>query len=95
MKTIQKLLPALALAFGATLAMAMNFADNPTERYAYGYDEELEMNVWFDLTGETPGPTTYQCNSDPQACSRDAASPSANVVETGIFVKNGDLPIAD
>jgi hypothetical protein len=95
MKSLKNLLPSLGLVLGATMAMAMNFADNPTERYAFGYDEDLEMNVWFDLTGETPGSLTYQCNSDPSACSRSEPNPSASIIETGIFVKNGDLEVVD
>ena len=95
MKSIKTLLPALGLVLGATMAMAMNFADNPTERYAFGYDEDLEMNVWFDLTGETPGSSTYQCNSDPSVCSRTEPNSSATIVEPGIFVKNGYLTVVD
>ncbi|OYX16151.1 MAG: hypothetical protein B7Z16_12040 [Algoriphagus sp. 32-45-6] len=93
MKTLAKLLPALAMVLAATLAMAMNFAPNPTERYAEDPDPDVE--IWYDLTGISPGPSTYLCNSGPTVtCSRDMPDDSGDQIEAGIFVKNGNLPVA-
>lgn len=43
------------------MAMAMNFADNPTIRFA----EDPDTHVWYDLTGITPGASTYECDYAP------------------------------
>lgn len=93
MNKLSKLLPALALVLGATLAMAMNFADNPTERYAE--DPAPGTEVWYDLTDITPGPSTYQCDEEvDETCSHMDANFSSNEVEAGEFIKNGSLPLA-
>lgn len=91
MKRLKNLLPAIALLVGATMAMAMNFADNPTIRFA----EDPDTHVWYDLTGITPGASTYECDYAPtETCSREEASNSSPQVEVGEFVKNGSLPLA-
>lgn len=93
MKLFKNLLPALGLVLGATLAMAMNFADNPTERYAE--DPSSGPEIWYDLTGISPGASTYHCNVSANTCSREEAMSTADQVESGTFVKNGNLPEAD
>lgn len=91
MKRLKNLLPALALVFGATLAMAMNFAENPTVRFA----EDPITNNWYNLTGITPGPSTYVCNFSPsEICSHEDDTSTSPQVEAGDFVKKGSLPLA-
>ncbi|WP_297338439.1 hypothetical protein [Algoriphagus sp.] len=91
MNKLASKLPLLAFVLAATLAMAMNFAGNETERYAL--DPELE--IWYDLTGVTPGSGTYQCNLNPaEDCSFEMPDDTSDRVEAGIFVVNGNLPIA-
>lgn len=93
MKHLKNLLPALALVFGATLAMAMNFADNPTERYAE--DPQMGPEIWYNLTGISPGSSTYECNFAPtETCSHEEDSDTSPQVESGEFVVNGTLPLA-
>ncbi|OOG69924.1 DUF6520 family protein [Algoriphagus sp. A40] len=77
-----KLLPALAIVLAATLA----FAFAPAQTSEYGYDGQN----WINVTGLTPGPTTFLCNEDPQVCTRQAANHSAPQVKPGIFVNNMD-----
>ena len=91
MKSIRNLLPALGLVFGATLAMAMNFPIDPTERYA----KDPSSPTWYNLTGITPGPSTYQCNASSNICSHEDPMSSAPEVEDGTFVKRGSLPVAN
>ena len=93
MKSIKNLFPALALVLGASMAMAMNFANNPTERYAE--DPAPGTEVWYDLTDINPGPSTYQCDEEvDQTCSHMDPNSSSNEVEEGEFIKNGSLPLA-
>jgi hypothetical protein len=93
MKSLAKLLPALGLVLGASLAMSMNIAPNPTERYAQDPDPDVE--IWYELTGITPGSSTYLCNTGPTVtCSRDMPDESGDQVEAGVFVKIGNLPQA-
>ncbi|WP_026968195.1 hypothetical protein [Algoriphagus terrigena] len=91
MNRISKLLPALALLLGATLAMAMNFPGNPTERYA----KDPSAEIWYDLTGITPGGSTYHCDVISGTCSREEPMTGADQVENGTFVKNGNLPVVN
>ncbi|REG77515.1 hypothetical protein [Algoriphagus antarcticus] len=73
-------LPIIAFVFAAFAAFA--FTSPPIPEYG------LSGSNWIDVTGLTPGPTTYQCNLDPQACTREAPNTSAPVVKTGIFKNN-------
>jgi hypothetical protein len=77
-----KLLPALALVLAATFA----FAFGPKQVSEHGYDGQN----WINVTGLTPGPSTYQCNESTVTCTRQAANPSAPQVKPGIFVNNMD-----
>jgi hypothetical protein len=89
MKLFKNLLPALALLLGATLAMAMNFPGNPTERYA----KHPTLEIWYDLTDIEPGDETYDCDEfETTTCSRVAPNSSAMQVEPGQFIVNGNLP---
>ncbi|WP_026947142.1 DUF6520 family protein [Algoriphagus marincola] len=93
MNKLRKLLPALALMLGASLAMAMNFAHNPEERYAE--DPAPGVEIWYDLTDVTPGPNTYECNESVQeTCSFEDPMSTSQEVEQGEFIKNGSLPLA-
>lgn len=79
MKSLTKMLPALALVFGATLAMAMNFANPvPEEQYARDPDNPTEF---IDVTDLTLG-EDYTCSDDGD-CLYDA--PNGNVIESGVF----------
>lgn len=92
MKSIKTLLPALGLVFGATLAMAMNFAE-PSAVAKYHPSEE--PNEWFDLTNVTPGPSTYQCNGSTEECTYSEPDTDSTPVEMGVFQQNGALPIIE
>ena len=89
MKSITKILPALGLVLGATLAMAMNFAQPEVEKYR----PTGEPDEWYDLTEVTPGPSTYQCNGSTQACTFSEPDVNSTPASMGIFQKNGTLPI--
>lgn len=92
MKSLKTMLPTLGLVLGATMAMAMNFADNPIERYAE--DPAPGTEIWYDLTDLEPGGTTYNCNFNPSVtCSREMPSSLSDQEESGVFVINGSLPI--
>ena len=78
-----KMLPALAMVLAATLAFG--FTPNTPPTPEHGYD-----GAWIEVTGLTPGASTYQCDADPQACTRKAPNSTAQVVKTGIFVNNMD-----
>jgi hypothetical protein len=67
MKLFKNLLPALGLVFGATLAMAMNFA-NPTsaDDPKYGWHNGEVYDVTNRSMGS--GALQYQCNIDTEVC---------------------------
>lgn len=95
MKTLAKLLPALALVLGATLAVAMNFA-NPS-----GFDSSLKVwtpdpdpiyqvtNGYREITQEVQE-VDFECNSGGQECrvqfdNDDPMTGVKNVLSTGIY----------
>lgn len=79
MKSISKMLPALGLVLGATLAMAMNFANPlPDEQYARDPDDPMEF---INVTELTLG-VDYTCSDDGE-CLYDA--PNGTVIESGTF----------
>ena len=87
------MLPALAMVLAATLAMSMNFANSPVERYAE--DPAGGPEIWYALKNVTPGSTTYNCNTNiTEACSRNQPDMSGTQVEPGRFIVNGALPPA-
>ncbi|WP_143961191.1 hypothetical protein [Litoribacter populi] len=89
MKKLIKSLPALGLALAATIAFAFNSPNGEIlEQYAYDSNED----VWYNLTGQSPGPTTYLCNSG-TVCTQERPHPDAPIVATGMFVKIGNFPI--
>jgi hypothetical protein len=93
MNKLRKLLPALALMLGASLAMAMNFA-NPS-----GFDSSLK--VWTPDDTEPDGyrdvtaivqENDYQCNQSTMDClvqfpNDDPGSGNPTVLSQGIFVE--------
>ncbi|MCE7057586.1 DUF6520 family protein [Algoriphagus sp. AGSA1] len=90
MKSLKNLLPALGLVFGATLAMAMNFANDPTERYAE--DPAPGPEIWYNLAGVTPGPETYVCDElKNEDCSFEMPDKNSTPVEEGEFIITGEL----
>lgn len=90
MNRLNKLLPALALVLGATLAMAMNFADNPTVRYAE--DPAPGPEIWYNLQGVTPGSETYVCDTEEEVtCSYEMPDKNSEPVELGEFIITGEL----
>ncbi|MEP0713604.1 DUF6520 family protein [Algoriphagus sp.] len=88
MKSLKNLLPALGLVLGATMAMAMNFAEPAAGEYRPAPNDE-----WYDLTNVTPGPTTYECNGSSEVCTYGDPDDQSAPVKMGIFQKNGALPI--
>lgn len=90
MNKLNKLLPALALVLGAMMAMAMNFADDPTVRYAE--DPAPGPEIWYNLQGVTPGTETYLCNTNNEViCSYESPDKDSDPVEPGVFVIKGEL----
>ncbi|WP_026954990.1 hypothetical protein [Algoriphagus vanfongensis] len=80
MNKLSKLLPALALVLGATLAMAMNFA-NPMANQLYAEDPE-NPGEFINVTTWQPG-VDYDCDSSGD-CLYDA--PNGTVVQSGTFI---------
>lgn len=79
MNKLTKLLPVLGIVLGATMAMAMNFANPiPNEQYARDPDDQMEF---IDVTHLTLG-VDYTC-SDSGDCLYDA--PNGTVIESGTF----------
>lgn len=96
MKTIRNLLPALALVFGATLAMAMNFASPTTANDPkYGWHEGEVYDVTNRSMGS--GALQYQCNIDTDPCLfQDAEVTTPISGSQGEFVPGSGLtPIED
>lgn len=76
----QKLLPALALVLGASMAMAMNFT-NPMPSQLFAEDPE-NPGEFINVTTWEPG-VDYEC--DPSGdCLYDA--PNGMVVQQGTFI---------
>lgn len=65
MKTLAKLLPALALVLGATLAMAMNFASPTNNNPQYGTPDGGE--TWV-VVNDPQNPVNYRCDIGTEAC---------------------------
>lgn len=80
MNKLSKLLPALALVLGATLAMAMNFAE-PLPNQVFAKDPQ-NPSMFIDVTSWIPG-EDYDCNETGD-CLYDA--PNGNVIAQGTFV---------
>ena len=79
MKRVSKLLPALALVLGATVAMAMNFA-NPLPDQVFARDPQ-NPSQFIEVTDWEPG-KDYAC-VDSGECLYDA--PNGDVIEDGTF----------
>jgi hypothetical protein len=91
MKNLRKLIPALALVLGATLAMAMNFPSSEAEKTA--------TKIWTPDLSEPDGyrevthivnQNEYDCNLQSAECivefsNDDPATGIKNVLETGVF----------
>lgn len=84
MNKLAKMLPVLALVLGATAAVAFTPASSQSSEH--GFDGQN----WINVTGLVPGPDTYQCDQNPQVCTRQAPNSSASPVKTGLFINNMD-----
>lgn len=80
MSKLTKTLPALAMVLGATLAMAMNFA-NPMPDQLFAEDPE-NPGEFINVTSLQPG-VDYECDLTGD-CLYDA--PNGNVVQQGTFI---------
>ncbi|OOG76444.1 DUF6520 family protein [Algoriphagus sp. A40] len=89
MNRILKFLPALALALAATFAFAFSPKGEATNQYGE------DSNQWINVTGVTPGPTTYTCDvAEDEHCLYDA--PNGNPLNPGedkMFVNRGIAPL--
>ncbi|WP_074224467.1 DUF6520 family protein [Algoriphagus halophilus] len=85
MNKLMKSLPALALVLAATFAFA--FSPKGESLSQFGEDS----GQWIDVTGVTPGPSTYTCDAAVDAhCLYDA--PNGNPLspdEDKMFVNRG------
>ena len=97
MKSITKMLPALGLVFGATLAMAMNFptmVDDKTATKVWTPDpDELyeDTNFYREITGEVLG-NDFLCNGTSQECrvefdNDDPMTGQKSILSPGIYVE--------
>ncbi|MDO9553273.1 hypothetical protein [Rhodonellum sp.] len=84
---------------GGVLMLAAVFAfafTEPVPTELYGQDPTT--GIWHDVSGIQPSSTTYTCDNGGAACLRDEPSTSGQIVSMGsdqLFVKRGNLPIAD
>ena len=93
MKSIAKMLPALGLVFGATLAMAMNMPTLVAEKTAtkvWTPDASLP-NGYRDITNLEIG-EDYDCNGTGPECrvefsNDNPATGIKNVLEAGVFTE--------
>lgn len=92
MNKLSKLLPALALVLGATLAMAMNFPDlgeiSPTKIWT---PDSSQPNGYRDVTSIVHA-EDYQCNQSSMEClvefsNDDPATGTPNILSQGVFVE--------
>ena len=84
-------LPLLAFVLAAFAA----FAFSPKNSAMNVYGESAGQ--WYNVTGITPGPSTYTCDQLTDAeCLHDAVNGNPiNPGEDRVFVKRGDLPPAN
>ncbi|MBN7813435.1 hypothetical protein J0A68_20940 [Algoriphagus sp. H41] len=84
-----KRLPLLAFVLAATIAFA--FSPKGEDSNQYGHDS----TQWINVTGVTPGPTTYTCDAAvSEHCLYDA--PNGNPLNPGenkMFVNRGIAPL--
>ncbi|MCH7411748.1 hypothetical protein MM239_20345 [Belliella sp. DSM 111904] len=91
MKKVTSLLPALGLVLGATMALAFSLPQIEDEP-AFGQDPLT--GIWYDVTDETPGANTYDCDElQNSECLYDAPFGLGSPISepNRVFVKNGDL----
>lgn len=91
MKSISKLLPALALVLGATLAMATNLPSMVVEKSATKVwtPDDNEPSGYRDITNEVPG-THYNCVGEDEHCrveftDDDPVNGTMTVLQEGIY----------
>ncbi|SFT46134.1 hypothetical protein SAMN04489724_0850 [Algoriphagus locisalis] len=89
MNKVKGYLPLIAFVFAAFAAFAFTPLDDVPE-YA---QDPVESDIWYDLTEEDPGPGTYNCDQTSAICTRELPSPTADMVSSGVFTKNGELTI--
>ncbi len=88
-KLINKL-PILAFVLAAFAAVAFS----PKDMAMNVYGESAGQ--WYNVTGITPGPSTYTCDQQEDVeCLHDAPNGNPiNIGEDKVFVKRGTLPPA-
>lgn len=91
MKRLAKLLPALALVFGATLAMAMNFPDFVSENSSnLIWTPDLSQPDGYREVTDLVNEDAYDCNQQATECivrfsNNDPATGIKTVIQTGVF----------
>ena len=90
MEAITKRLPVLAFVLAAFAAVAFSPKDSAMNVYGESAGQ------WYNVTGITPGPTTYTCDEQEDVeCLHDVNGNPINPGEDREFVKRGPLPPAN
>lgn len=90
MNTLIKKLPLLAFLLAAFAAVAFTSPRGP--EFA---QDPVNPSIWYDLTNVTPSSSTYECDDVEQVCTRLQPNSGSAMVAEGLFVKYGNLPIAN
>ncbi len=90
MNKLMSKLPLLAFVLAAFAAVAFTSPRGP--EYA---QDPVNPSIWYDLTHVAPSSTSYECDDAEQVCTRIQPNSNSDMVEEGLFVKYGDLPIAN
>ena len=91
MNKLKGALPIIAFVFAAFAAFAFGPKDLAMNQYGEAAGQ------WYNVTGITPGPSTYTCDQLTNAeCLHDAVDGNPiNPSENKVFVKRGTLPPAE
>lgn len=90
-KNVKNLLRAGVFIMVAAFAFAFSKPQINNDRFG------RDSGIWYDVTGISPGPSTYTCDSGGQGCLYDEPSTSGQLISSGsnqLFVKRGNLPPA-
>ncbi|SFB35540.1 DUF6520 family protein [Algoriphagus aquimarinus] len=93
MNNLIKRLPLFAFVLAAFAAFAFTSPKNVGEFGQSG-------GIWYDVTNETPGPTSYECNNSPdQTCLYDQAfgmgQPLSGSTNKLFVLHDEDIPQAE
>lgn len=83
MNKVKGALPMIAFVFAAFAAFA--FSSPQVEEWG-----QIDEQNFINVTDLTPGPNTYECDDEPEVCTRSAPNDSAPVTKTGLFVNHMD-----